>query len=678
MTISPEEPYMGGMLKPNCKYSPAAFAVSIALVLICASAQNALAFSLGKIRVTGSFDRAFKAEIPVRTDGSGENLTAKVGSGAEYERIDAERPPFLDKFNITVADHPIQPGQKIIYVSCPEPITVPSFNLIVVAKLGGGIIMENYFLALDMQKSLSLSLPSQAEQTQAQPSANQGDDLARVAEMMKALRPGQPGNPESGLAPSMAPPMAKSDGVTVSKSASALDQIRQEEADLIARDKKLTSLGRENAPIPSFTPPAMEAPVIGVISHGFAGASLAYEPVDISQIRILPKDSQETMVAMAQPGAETESGPVVEMIPQRKTILLLPPKSPAPAARAEAPAASQPAKVASFTPPAGAQYSAPPSAPQPKPQEPAARPEPVSLPVAVAVKPAPSFHAGEYKVSHGDNLFKIAASMKMGRGADARVAVAAIWMENKEKFIRGNMNGLTPGKSLDISSAAERMKTLSPGQATALIDQHWMEWKGGGAITVAKNAAAPHAPAAKPAPPAPAKPAPEAKPEPRPEPEPAQASSGPGRPYVVHVASFKAREHSTEFVRLLRAKGFNAFEIVSDVPGKGVWRRVVVDRLGDINGAKALGQAIKKSSISGYTQVLKLPFAINIGGPAPEPETRTLLKKYENQGLAPYALFDKSAGGYNILLGAYESQTRAQKDLAMLSGLDLQPKIVQP
>jgi cell division septation protein DedD len=588
---------------------------------------RAEAFSLGKIRVTGSFDEAFRAEIPVRTDGQ-EGLMAQIGSAMEYEKIDADRPNFLDKFKISIGDHPLQAGQKMIYVRCGEPIVQPSFNLLIVARLGGGVIMENYFLALDLQKNVSLSLPSQSSKPNAQDQAGDPEDLNKVAAMMRTLRPGARGEnpPQAGAEPATA---------TV-KTASLLDQIRREEEEAVANDKRMTPGGKppaEERPAPvalAAIPEVAYGEKIKVLSHGFTGVEFASEPMNIEQVRIVSLESSKMDIAMEEPAPVERPGqPTVERVPP---------------------------KVAVYAPSGG------PSGPR----EPVFRPEPR------VEKPRPSPPAGGkggYIVVGGDNLFKIVSSLGLAKGGDLRVAAAAMWMVNKDKFIRGNMNGLAPGKNLDSSSVAGQMNTLSRREANSMIRQQWLEWKGGVGISIAKAGPAPAHSAAPP------------KKEPataKPEPEPVGSDSGQGRPFVVHVASFKTREHSAEYVRLLRARGFNAFEIVSDVPGKGVWRRVVVDRLGDMRGAKALGQAIKKSAISDYTQVLKLPFAISIGGPAQEPEARALLKKFEKQGLAPYALRDKGAGGYTILVGAYENKSRAQQDLALLSGLDLQPKIVQP
>ena len=678
----------------------------IALVLLLASPKAVHAFSLGKIRVTGSFEESFRAEIPVRSDGQ-EGLTAEIGDAFDYERIDAERPDFLDKFRITVGDHPLAPGQKIIYISYSEPIYQPSFNLLIKAKLAGGMIMENYFLALDLQKNISMSLPKPEEQ--AAPSAADEEDLTKVASMLRSLRPGQ--ERQSAME------QPQSAAASTETNESMLEKIRREEREAVEKEQSLIGFAKSPAPentakaptTPVVAPPAPKAPPIALaaipsdqktsvrtpapskapvilepvhihesalktpvgkpIPHGFSGTEFTAAPIDMDKITIVTAESPQKSPAMkeaialvspSQPTAPAAKAPVVE--------------KPAPVA-ASAPIA--PRVVASIP----AQAGGAPSTAMERPRQPE------------GVSSAASSSSPGYLVLRGDNLFKIASAIGFHGGESRRVAVVAIWLENRDKFTNGNMNALATGRSLDYSGVKERMKSITGQQADALIREQWAEWTGAKPVIAAVKAPRVEpvklAPATAKAPEPslaqkPAEPGPSAAPSPTKVASATAASSaaperiGEGKPYVVHVASFKSQEHSSEFVRLLRSKGLNAFEIICDIPGKGVWRRVVVDRMPNMQEAKALGQTIKRNSISKYTQVLTLPYAISIDGPAPEAQARDLLKKYEGKGLAPYALRDKSTGDYWILVGAYESADSARGDMNMLSRLDLQPKIVQP
>ncbi|MDH5511109.1 MAG: SPOR domain-containing protein [Nitrospinota bacterium] len=686
-----------------------------------ATAGDARAFSLGKIRVTGAYEDSFKAEIPVRTDGQ-KGLVAYIGSQDDYERIDEERPAFLDRFKVVVADHPLHPGQKLIYISCDEPIYQPSFNLLVIARMGGGMIMENYFLALDLQKNLQLSLPTPKKEREAAPATLEDkEELSKVAEMMRALRPGQ----EAALPKES----SKESPTTTVNNSSLLDQIRAEEEREVAKARGMaiakaptSANASASARIPAqvatpattrVSPPeAMASPLPAVASQPEGESPVVLAAMDPNESVYVVLSVEEQAALLAQPEEPAAAQPI--QVAEAPTPAPVSTRNPAPdqprvlahgiegsrfVARPmeleqikivmvepgqkpkvvrEAMALTEPA------PQAGQLAAAPPVAP------PATRKGKNGFASRVFASPAqPSAGrargdngAGAYVVARGDSLFKIASSLDLvGAGADQRKAVVALWMENREKFINGNMNGINRGVPLDYSNVKSRMATLSQVEANRVIRDQWLEWKGGKAVPPAQRkpvtrVAVAMEKVAKPVtPPANKQATTQTR---KPVPAPVAGPSSGHKPYVVHVASFKSREHSSEYVRLLRSKGFNAFEIISEVPGKGTWRRVVVDRMGQLREAKALGKTLQENAISDYTQVLKLPFAISIGGPVAENEARSMLKRFEGKGLAPYALRDPKDGGYTILVGAYATSNVAKQDLPMLTGLDLQPKIVQP
>ena len=65
-----------------------------------------------------------------------------------------------------------------------------------------------------------------------------------------------------------------------------------------------------------------------------------------------------------------------------------------------------------------------------------------------------------------------------------------------------------------------------------------------------------------------------------------------------------------EMVRLLRLKGYNAYNALTVVPGKGNWHRVAIDRFSGLGAAKNFADSIKSSGILSYTRILKLPYAV--------------------------------------------------------------------
>ncbi len=137
---------------------------------------NADAFSIGAIEVKSSLNEGFRAEIPVYVDGQS-GLDVSIGNEDDYAKLGIERIKIVD--SLSLALEPVDKDRVIIKLSSSKPINQPSFNLIIKAVQNGGTILENYFLAIDFQKSLSLNLPSIEENintdTQKKEDAGQGE-----------------------------------------------------------------------------------------------------------------------------------------------------------------------------------------------------------------------------------------------------------------------------------------------------------------------------------------------------------------------------------------------------------------------------------------------------------------------------------------------------------------------
>ena len=118
---------------------------------------HADAFSLGTIEVKSSFNENFMAEIPVHVEGES-GLQVSIGSEDDYIKLGIQRDKIVDALSLHI--DPVDKDKTIIKLSSSQPINHPSFNLIIKATLDSGTILENYFLAIDFQKTLSLNVPS--------------------------------------------------------------------------------------------------------------------------------------------------------------------------------------------------------------------------------------------------------------------------------------------------------------------------------------------------------------------------------------------------------------------------------------------------------------------------------------------------------------------------------------
>ena len=114
----------------------------------------------------------------------------------------------------------------------------------------------------------------------------------------------------------------------------------------------------------------------------------------------------------------------------------------------------------------------------------------------------------------------------------------------------------------------------------------------------------PPKPVARPAFPKPAPPAPRtaaAKPAPQPKPAATRAPATKGR-FTIQVGSFKEAGSANRLVSQLRSKGHSAYQLRTEVPGKGIWYRVRVgafdsrsaaeSSLAKLNGDKIKGMVV--------------------------------------------------------------------------------------
>ena len=341
------------------------------LTLPLFAVKEAFAFSLGQIRVTGAPNKEFRAEIPVRIDGR-PGLNVSLGDVTDYERIGVSRPDFLDNLMLEVAPHPVVENQNIVYITSLEPILAPSFNLVVKARLGGGIILENYFLALDFQKNLNLDLPVTAEER---------SEMEKIAKELAKLKPG---------AEKEEPEPAETDKVAL------IEKIKKEEQEAeLAEERILSETITEPSPADTVRPVKVSPP-----------KPTARQPE--------PEPAKTDEVAMIDRIRKQEQEQISEPEP-RETVI---------ERSLERPSAQEGQVVGIFADPA----------------------------------------ANVYKVKRGDSLYKIAKRLGASSKDYDRVVVA-LWRDNFQHFIKGNIHGLYDGRKLDFSQVNETVKNRSMADA---------------------------------------------------------------------------------------------------------------------------------------------------------------------------------------------------------------------
>ncbi len=116
--------------------------------------------------------------------------------------------------------------------------------------------------------------------------------------------------------------------------------------------------------------------------------------------------------------------------------------------------------------------------PQSKPRIVFASRTPKAAPATVAASPAaPQAKAQKtVKILKGESLFRLAERLGYDKKDAVRFA-AALWMNNVNAFVEGNMNGIQAGQVLNLNDLDEKIDSLDFAQAKKLVDQQWQEWK---------------------------------------------------------------------------------------------------------------------------------------------------------------------------------------------------------
>lgn len=352
---------------------PRSIPVALRVAAVCLLAAGAFpcgafALGLGEIVVKSSYNKGFVAEIPVFLDHGETDLKAVVGTQADYNMIQIGRPAFIDGLAVTVENGGTG---KVVVIRSKEPITQPSFNLIIRATASGGTVLENYFLAVDFRKSLSLDLPPSEEHVAEAPKQEK-----KAAPAASPLSPPAPVvTPQPVIAPSPTP--------------------------------VVTSAAPVVTPAPVVVPP----------------------PAPVEQAAALPPPVEEP--APAPPAPQEREEPEAPIAPKAAVEEPLKDEKP-PVDAAPASAKSSLAKI--------------------------------------GADPAKN----RVTVKKGDTLFSIARTLGPSTPDLPRVVVA-IYMENKDAFIDGNIHRLRTRVTLDYSRVNERAADVTDEEARQLLSDNWKD-----------------------------------------------------------------------------------------------------------------------------------------------------------------------------------------------------------
>ena len=477
------------------------------------------AFSFGDIRVNSSFGEKFDAEIELRLDEEGP-VDVSLGGESEYQMLELHRQSILDKLKV---EYPLKGkgATRTIRLVSDKPLFFPSFNLIVRATKGDGTILKNFLITVDFQQNLALNL-SQGKKKKSSPSSEParralgkrsvkmdpgsklGSEETVAAEKAyeepaivrapssAAIAPSQPAvNRASPMLPSgsiwVVPRTARTrvpvspnitESVQIAK-ATPEPSVKQEEkpiapAPVADREEKKVAANevpdspKEDVrvdPEPETPPdesPSTPKPTPVSPAVRMDKGERLYSESRLQKVRSLDSAGYRVRSPMQLDEMVPETATVPEPAPQTDSPPVAAPEpEPAPKMEAEtAPVVEEMAQVAE-KPPA----PSPPAAQSAGPAAPSAD----SSSAGIMVGNSP-------QVRRGQTLLQTARALSLRSYSATRIAVA-LWLENREKFIFGNMNGIRVGTQFNLDKVLKRLETLDSKIAGAILRSQWKEWK---------------------------------------------------------------------------------------------------------------------------------------------------------------------------------------------------------
>ncbi len=340
-------------------------------------------------------------------------LKVGIGSADDYFKSGVPRPSVVDELQLPGTIETVD-GRQILRVMSALPLFHPSFNLVVRAEQAGDIIMENYLISVDFKQSVSLRLKAEREQDRLEAENEPEEKPEETIEELPEIA-------DAGMTPQEDTPAPK-----------------EEVAPEPESEPAVVSAGNEEEPAPEI--PA-EVP-------GVTPVVVAVHPAPLV-VRELPEIDTPEVEPLPTPLEEPAPPPVVVPAPKKPEAK--------PAVKEEA--AKQVARA-----PSPDKLDEPAAAPKAKKEEP-----PAKAPVVLSRETYGPLKKGE-------SLESIVTDLKLN-DAERQKAAVALWMDNQDKFIKGNIHGLASGVELNMTSLNARMQEVSSHRARWTIQNHWQEWE---------------------------------------------------------------------------------------------------------------------------------------------------------------------------------------------------------
>jgi len=434
----------------------------IVLVAIFYAPANGHAFSFGGIELNSSFGEKFDAVIELHAKGTG-LLNVTLGRQEDYKLLQIPRASIVDELTIL----PIQDleNRKIIRLVSDKPLFFPSFHLILRATHDGDTIFKKYLITVDFQQNLALNLKGKNHPRKDKSSEGldkKQKDLSQISAEQLATIQGKENILEEDVFPEEARKQAVNDEFMV---VSAPSDFAIDPAKPTVERKQVT---------PSSGATWVSLRKISSLPDDFSGVEEKVEVAEvIEKVQVIPEvaEAKEPETPKVENNVESGSAPAspVPAEPAQRLVSpaqVIPPVSlvvvgenlysdrrlQALANFKEQNAIRLPTKLVVVDVDKGDGLSARKSS-------------------------ASGLISGKSQAIHkGQTLLSVAREVSLSGHGPARIAVA-LWLENPEKFINGNINGVMVGTQFNLDGLMNRLDSLDSQTASAILRNQWREWK---------------------------------------------------------------------------------------------------------------------------------------------------------------------------------------------------------
>lgn len=336
-----------------------------------------------------------------------------IGSEEDFRRLQLKRLSIVDDLRLE-GPFVVNEQKQMIKVVSDKPLFFPSFNLVVKASQSGGTLIENYLITVDFQQSVSLGMVKGKSAKDKKESENEKKEPA-APESVPSPKPVEP--PKETTVVAKTEETVKQEPPVVPQKNEAVEKQMPLEVQEKAEPRRFVF--PQTIPLP---PDAARAT--------FADTIIAPLPILSPEIKQMPAEpvpleprsfSEIVAIPIATPGADEEKNAKKEKKKKRD------------------PQKAEP-KVASS--------------------------------VTVEIKPKDIYGP----IISGETLLDVSKKLKKENHTIAQVS-AAIWLDNRDQFIFGNVHGVRKGAVLNLDHLEKRLAQIMPQTANAIMANHWREWK---------------------------------------------------------------------------------------------------------------------------------------------------------------------------------------------------------